>query len=123
TGALIGQQEVARDTVFDLVALPDGGVAWASHDGTWGVSSVRATALAVESRIADLKGPETLRVSQDGRRVGWTFTWGSDPATFDFERRLVVAAPAGARDLEPPDPGAGSGRAVWQNTLQARVNG
>src|SRR5690606_11465743 len=28
-----------------------------------------------------------------------------------------------ARELEPPAPDGGSGRAVWQDTLQARVNG
>ena len=37
--ARTAQQDVAGDTVFDLVALPGSQVAWASHDGTWGIAT------------------------------------------------------------------------------------
>ncbi len=126
SGKLIGQQDVADDTVFDLVALPQGRVAWASHDGGWGVAAPDQVTLAVNAGIADLKGPETLLVSADGRRVGWTYAWGRDPALFDFSRRLVDTAvtQAGKRDLEAPNPSrGGSDRPSWQDTTRARVNG
>ena len=126
SGKVIGQQDVAGDTVFDLVALPEGRVAWASHDGTWGIATADRVSLAVKSGIADLKGPETLRVNADGRRVGWTYSWGTDPALFDFSRRLVTAGiPDAAKgDLAVPDTGGGPlGRPTWQDTLQPRING
>lgn len=124
SGRLTGQHDVAGDTVFDLVALSNGRFAWASHDGTWGVISENQVSLAVRSSIADLKGPETLSVSSDGRRVGWTYSWGSDAATFDFSRRLVALGAAGAGgELQRPDPGRGTGRSTWQDTLEPRING
>lgn len=126
-GQVLGQQDVAGDTVFDLVPLAGGQTAWASHDGTWGIAAIDRMALAVKSAIADLKGPGTLQVSDDGLRVGWTWSWGQDPATFDFARRLVASSPAGAasgRDLQAPDTSRGaSERPIWQDTTRPRING
>ncbi len=120
TGRVGAQQEVASDTVFDLVPLDGGNVAWASHDGTWGVASAERPSLAVTSGIADLKGPETLQVSRDGRVVAWNYSWGRDPASFDFSRKVVDIGAKDAGRLEAPE---ASRSATWQNVLKPRING
>jgi len=120
TGRIAFAQEVAADTVFDLVALPQGKVAWASHDGTWGILDQGDNEVAIKSPVADLKGPGTLLVSQDGRRVGFTYAWGSEPATFDFSRRSVTTG--ADTQLEAPNTNR-TDRSAWENSLTAKVNG
>ena len=120
SGRVVAQQDVANDTVFDLVPLAGGSVAWASHDGTWGVSDPDKTSLAVASGIADLKGAQTLQVSADGRVVAWNYSWGREPASFDFARKLVDIGGRSAGPLEAPAAGRG---ATWENVLNPRVNG
>jgi WD40 repeat protein len=61
---------VANNTVMDLVALPGGELLFAAGDPAWGVLNVAGQ---IQSRqdgaIADLRGPDQLRLSADGRRV------------------------------------------------------
>ena len=124
SGRITAQQEVANDTVFDLVALKGGEVAWASHDGTWGVAGPQRLSLAVTSGIADLKGPQTLRVSADGRAVAWNYSWGREPASFDFSRKVIDIGASDAARLEAPDSSRGAfDRSTWENVLAPRVNG
>jgi hypothetical protein len=91
SGATLRQDVVARNSVFDIVALPGGGYAYASADGTWGVVDARGRVAARGLKLADLRGASQLRLGGDGRRVRWTFDFGADPATFDFARRVVTA--------------------------------
>ena len=120
SGRILAQQEVANDTVFDLVPLAAGDAAWASHDGTWGVASAGRQSVAVAAGIADLKGPATLQVSADGRIVAWNYSWGREPASFDFSRKVVDIGAKAAGGLESPQASRG---ATWENVLDPRVNG
>ncbi len=125
SGRLYAQQAVGKDTIYDLVALQGGRFAYASGDGGWGVVSPAGVAVGVQAAIADLKGPGNLFVDDAGRRVGWTQSWGSEPAGFDFSRRVVVTGSAtDRRGLLAPKARHGLFDAsVWENSLEPQVNG
>jgi hypothetical protein len=91
---------VGRDTVSDLVPLADGATAFALLDGTWGVLDATGRVRAAPPAFADLRGAAFLSVSADVRRVAWRFSFGADPASFDFDTRVVERA--GARDTHGP---------------------
>ena len=129
TGRIVGQQDVARDTVLDLVAMPNGRFAYASSDGTWGVVSAERVVLGFRATIADLRVPEGLHADAGGSRVTWT-SWASQETTsFDFSRRLVVAGPVDGAN----SPGRGMhapkhrrhllNNPTWRDTTWARING
>ena len=75
--------------------------------------------------IADLKGPETLQVSSDGRVVALELFVGPRAG----ELRLLaqadrdIGARTGRRRLVAPRRQAGPFAATWQNVLQPRING
>jgi hypothetical protein len=80
--------DVSTDSVLDLAPLTDGRVAFSSFDGSWGVVG-RSVELRRAPLIGDLRGQSNFRASADTRRVSWTFSFGSDRASFDFDRRTV----------------------------------
>lgn len=126
TGRLAGQQDVALDTIFDLVSLPGSRFAYASGDGSWGVLSAERVEFGVRAAIADLKGPENLYVDPSGTRVGWANSWGRNPAQFDFSRRLVATDRTAAlrKDMLAPKAKRGAfDSSVWQDSAKAEVNG
>ncbi len=125
SGRESARHDVAVDTIFDLVPLPDGRFAYASADGTWGLVGGPARPVAVTAAIPDLRGPTYLRVSGDGRRIGWMNAWGREPTRFEVDRRLVVAADAGppADLMEPRSSVALRDAPVWQDTTRPRLNG
>ena len=126
TGRLTAQQDVARDTVFDIAPIRDGGFVYASADGTWGRVTRDRLELAVESAVPQLKGPENLYVSPDGSRVAWMNFWGQDPASFDFSRRLVAVDAAGAnRDgmFNAKSRRTRFESSEWQDTRTPKING
>ena len=84
---------VANNTVMDLVALPGGGLLFAAFDPAWGVLNAAGQ---IQSRqdgaIADLRGPDRLRLSADGRRVRFGYQWpGQDARSFDLVSRSLGA--------------------------------
>ena len=84
---------VANNTVTDLVALPSGGLLFAAFDPAWGVLNAAGQ---IQSRqdgaIADLRGPDKLRLSADGRRVRFGYQWpGQDARSFDLVSRSLGA--------------------------------
>src|SRR5262249_39560000 len=97
---------VANNTVMDLVALPGGGLLFAAADPAWGVLNATGQ---IQSRqdgaIADLRGPDQLRLSADGRRVPFGYQWpGHKARSFDLVSRSLGAddsALAAARTVAP----------------------
>ena len=84
--------------VFDLVALPVAGGGWlfAAGDPSWGVLDAAARVLRRhDAAIADLRGPDELRISADGRRLRFAYRWrGNDAGVFDLATRSLDADPS-----------------------------
>ncbi len=86
---------VAGDSVTDLVALPDGGVAYSSFDGSWGVVSAgRATQRAAPT-VTSVRGDsaEDLELSADARAVRWGMKSVGGGLGFQFDRRQFSVKP------------------------------
>ncbi len=97
-GRLLGEEKVARDTITDLVALPAGGYAFASYDGSWGVVGDAAGRRGVASVQPEVRGAANLRVSADARTVRWTQGCERAPIAFDMGQRTITREdPAGLR--------------------------
>jgi WD40 repeat protein len=114
---------VGRDTLLDLVALRDGGVAYASLDGTWGVLAANDAARVARPAFPDLRGASYLALGADARRVGWRFAFGAEPAWFDFATRVVERGEA--REVAAPKTRTRllSSAADWEDTFTPTVNG
>jgi len=113
----------ARQTITDLVALPDGRLVFAVADGSWGVFREGTLLVRPRAQVPDLTGPLNLRASDDGRQVSWTLDGGENRILFDLERRTAVAA--SGSDLAPPRIRRGlfdvpSG---WENDTKPVING
>ena len=80
--------DVAGNSVLDLAARRDGRFVFASFDGSWGVVGADVE-LQVDPALNDLRGPRNLLASGDLRKIGWSFGFGSVPATFDFTTRAI----------------------------------
>ena len=114
---------LASNTVMDLVPLPSGGVLFAAYDPAWGVID---PAFRVRQRqdgqIADLSGPDQLRLSADARRVRFGYRWpGEDPRSFDVAGRSLgaeVPELAAARTAAP-----GLDIRNWQDNTNPTLNG
>ena len=124
-GRLASRQDVGNDTIYDLVAMQGGRFAYACGDGGWGVVAPDRVDLAVEAAIEDLKGPANLLVDATGFRIGWTGSWGREPATFDFGRRLIaVNESADKKGLLAPRSKRGFlDASVWENSAAPQVGG
>ena len=97
-GRLLGEEMVARDTITDLVALPAGGYAFASFDGSWGVIGDADGRRGVASVSPEVRGAANLRVSADTRTVRWTRGCERTPVAFDLAQRTTTHEdPAGLR--------------------------
>lgn len=114
---------VGRDTLLDLATLRDGGVAYASLDGTWGVLEASDSARGARPAFPDLRGAGFLALGADARRVGWRFAFGADPARFDFATRVVE--PGEPRELAAPvtRKGGFGSSSEWEDTFTPTVNG
>ncbi len=125
TGRTLSQQSVSRDSVMDIVSLRDDGFAFASFEGSWGIArEAGGRTLRSTSLNNDFRGPSNLRISPDGRRVGWAFDSGRNPAWLNFYARLIeTEVPP---DLRAPTSRSGFldlGTSDWENTPAPTVNG
>ena len=114
---------LAGSAVMDLVPPPGGGVPFAAADPAWGVID---PAFRVQQRrdgeIADLRGPDQLRLSADARRVRFGYqNGGEDPRSFDLASRSLgadvpelAAARTGAEGLDIGN---------WRGTFDPSLNG
>lgn len=114
---------LAGNAVMDMVPLPSGGVLFAAYDPAWGIID---PAFQVQQRwdgeIADLRGPDQLRLSADARRVRFGYKWpGEDPHSFDLASRSLgadVPELAAARTAAP-----GLDIRNWQDNTNPTLNG
>jgi len=84
-----GETFVARDSVTDLVALPDGGVAYSSFDGSWGSVTGAGVVRRIEARIARALVPEDLELSDDARSLRWGAQGAQGGFAFGFAQRKL----------------------------------
>ncbi|MFO1267066.1 MAG: hypothetical protein U1F25_11695 [Rubrivivax sp.] len=104
------RSEVAGDSITDLVALPGGGFAWASFDGSWGTVGVpgQAQPRRVGAPVLAVRGdaPFDLELAADGLAARWGQRGPQHGFAFAFEqRRLAVGqalADANALNLRVP---------------------
>ena len=98
----------ATDSIQDMVPLPNGGMAYGSYDGSWGVlgpdGSVQRRYESAGTRIVQ---PQWLRVSADAKRVQWQRS-AEQPQQqgFSFDERRAGAgtgASAGGELIAPVD--------------------
>jgi WD40 repeat protein len=116
TGRLVGEQTVASDSVQDLAVLPDGRVAFASFDGTWGTATPTAVNRYGSQALDFVRAPERLSIAADGRRIRWQPGVDGAPLEFDFDKRTLGPIEPGAAALAiGPTLGSESNRGQWLN--------
>ena len=95
TRATVAVTAVAGDSVTDLVALPGGGVAYSSFDGSWGVLAGGRAAQRAAPKVTTVRGDraDDLEVSADARAVRWGLKSAGAGLGFQFERRQLIAKP------------------------------
>ncbi len=123
TGELIGEQTVARDSIFDLVALPDGSVAYSSLDGSWGVTPEAGKPVRVNATFSNLRNPAGLRISADTRRISWALADSGQQKNYDVVTRVLAnGAPS---NLRAPITQSGwlQSAKYWEDFLYPEVNG
>lgn len=81
--------DVATDTVTDIAPLGNQDFALTSADGSWRVLSGTELRAQANAQFADLRGPYNLKVSPDGNLIAWTYSFGKEPAAFDFAKRVL----------------------------------
>jgi hypothetical protein len=109
--------------VMALVALPSSGLLFAAADPAWGVLDATGQILSrKDGAIANLRGPDQLRLSADGHRVRFGYRWpGQDARSFDFVSRSLGAdnlALAAARTAAP-----GLDIQHWEDRTDPTLNG
>lgn len=122
-GRRVGEVVVARDSVLDLAAAPDGRVVWAAFDGSWGLADATRVQPGSTPGIADFRGAGELRVAADGGRIRFTRGLGADPAVFDFGRRTVVPGDDPAARPAAGPRGVFAGTTRVENRLDPVVRG
>lgn len=136
-GRLLGQLDVAGDSILDLRPLGSDGFAWASADGGWGKvdsgvgasdskSGPKAPRITLnigprQADLADLKGARHLLASADGRQLGWMHNWGRQPMRFDLQSRTASAPAARSRSLAAASLSGRWRDSVWEDTLTPRL--
>jgi WD40 repeat protein len=115
---------VANSTVGDLVALPSGGLLFAAYDPTWGVLNAAGQIQSrQDSAIADLRGPDRLRLSADGRRLRFSsYLWPSqDARSFDLVSRSLGAEDSALSAARTTAPGLDIKN--WRDRTDPTING
>ncbi|MGO8865887.1 MAG: caspase family protein [Alphaproteobacteria bacterium] len=117
-----------NDTVTDLAALADGGLAWAAAGPSFGRLDATGNALFVHEReqgdFRDLY-QHGFAVSEDGSRVDLTLRPSGTPVLeFDLRARKLAPIAASAPDMTAPAAAAGGLAASgWRNDARPALNG
>jgi WD40 repeat protein len=93
-----------KDTVRDLVALPNGDLLEADAAGLSRLKPDSTSRWAQLARMADFRGQAAvLKVSADGARVGFGYeALGGSPAQFDLATRTLVVGPGSEDKMAVP---------------------
>lgn len=121
-------EPVAGNSIFDLQAMPGGGVVFCTAEPAWGILAANGQQrLGVPSPIPDYRGGgEQLQVSTEGHRIRFAFERnGSLAANFDTENGLVVSETKEATGAVAPPLMEFPGLVVsnWKNTSEPKLNG
>ncbi|MET0507572.1 MAG: caspase family protein [Burkholderiaceae bacterium] len=123
SGALAARIVAARDSIRELEPMADGRLAFGGFDGSWGIVAGDAVAVEAVGALADLRGPENLRISESGMAVTWSDDGGTRFVNFDFDRRLLVRG-EGRQPLMAPKLRTGLFELNrWLNERQPIING
>ncbi|MEZ5660085.1 MAG: caspase family protein [Burkholderiaceae bacterium] len=120
-GREIFSTATARNSITDLQVGRDGAVLFSSFDGSWGRVRDRRFELQVGGDIADLRGPNALRMDARGRLLSFRFGLDRAPTVFDLDERVLRDERPGDRLQAPGTRGPGGDR--WENVRQPIVNG
>jgi len=101
--SVAARTDVARDSVTDLSALPNGDVAYSSFDGSWGILRGGQLVRRVASSVAAISGglPADLEVSADATAVRWGMKSSDGGLGFQFEKRALSVRPG--QSLRAPE--------------------
>lgn len=114
----------AASTITDLRALPNGQLALASADGSWGVLDLPARKpRLVRAELPDLDGAANLLAGGDGRQLSWTLDAGRSPVHFDFSQRVAALGRGAALDAPLMRRGLLDAPSEWENHRTPQVNG
>ena len=106
--SVVAQVNVARDSVTDLSALPNGDLAYSSFDGSWGILSDGRVVRRVASAVSAIRGdvPTDLELSADALAVRWGMQSSDGGLGFQFDKRALSVRPTQA--LRAPETRFGS---------------
>jgi WD40 repeat protein len=117
----------ARDTIFTIYPLKEGGFAYGAADPAWGVYDAGGRQrIHISPSVADYRSVlQGFRLSADGTRVQFGYElWGKSPARFSVDARLLVANPAQDAGLSPPvSEYYGMKVTDWSNSNNPKLNG
>ncbi len=125
TRRVAAQGRVADDSITDLQALPDGGWAYSSFDGSWGLlpAGLRAQPQRFGSALQVVRGnaPTDLELSADARSVQWGIGNPDGGLAFTFEGRRLAQAPSGRLRSPQTRFGLFSAPSDWANDARPPV--
>ena len=116
----------SRDTIMDLVPLPDGGVAFGGATPDFGVVSPHGKRnLLVSPANADFRAVrEGFLVANDGTRIRFGFElFGTSPALFDLTTRQLTLGGDSAALTAPVTKLTGVEVTDWEDTYTPKLNG
>ena len=95
SGRVVATIDAAADSVTDLVALPNGDLAFTSFDGSWGLIAQGRVAKRVGAAVVTVRGnaPLDLELSPDARSVRWGAEGSTGGFGFAFDKRRLQLAP------------------------------
>ena len=91
SGRSLAVTPAASDSITDLVALPDGTLAFSSFDGSWGLLRDARVVRRTAPGVATVRGgmSDDFELSDDARSVRWGVRSTGTGRGFQFERRQV----------------------------------
>jgi WD40 repeat protein len=115
----------AENTVLNLRALPQGGVAFGATDPAWGLLDAGGHRTRfVAGPIADFRNRESFQLAHDGRTVRFSYEQsGGSPARFDPEHGLSLGEDTAIALTAPRTEAPGLAITDWKNTGQPKLNG
>jgi WD40 repeat protein len=116
---------VAVNTIFHILPLKGGGVAFGSGDPSFGIVDAGGRlALYKGNEIADLRNQhDKFQVSYDGSVIRFGYEqWGKSPVVFDAEKREFVDE-SSVRLIKPITEAKGLKITDWKNNYTPKLNG